>query len=76
MFEVTFMVYDKSTADFYSQEFTTQLEARTFAKGLSLFANVLKWTRHCNITSLIETHNEYHDLFNEGSIVMKPKAKV
>jgi len=73
MYTVTLEIYQSKEEQ--TREFTNQAEARIFAQGISLLANALKWTRHCNVTKLIETNDSYHDLYNEGSIVLKPKHK-
>lgn len=72
MYTVTLEIYQSKEEQ--TRSFASQAEAKIFAQGLSLFANALKWTRHCNVTELVETHDSYHDLFNEGSIVMKPES--
>lgn len=69
MYKVTFMIYEIH----YEVKFifNTHSMAAYVADTISLSV-VDKWTRHRATPKLIISGNNYHNLFNEGSIVISP----
>jgi hypothetical protein len=53
-----------------TREFNSFKDGLFAAELLSELAKTLGWTRHRGVTGLVRHLSNYHDLFNEGSIVL------